>query len=153
MKPSYYILGNLEMCGFYRVNYDESNWDKIIKQLKHDKDVSFFLYIDLALVMYNTIRLKAINVINRAQLVNDIFGFAENGMIEITKPFELISYLVQETEYLPWMVAIERIKYISDMLESSDAYKSLQDYLIRLIKPIYNRVSWKERKEDAVKDR
>ncbi len=41
IKPSNYILANLEMCGFYRVNYDLSNWDRIIRQLKLDKNVIF----------------------------------------------------------------------------------------------------------------
>ncbi len=92
-------------------------------------------------------------MINRAQLVNDIFSFAENGIIEITKPFELISYLIKETEYLPWFVAVERIRYISDMLESSDYFSTLQEYLIRLVKPIYNRIGWVDKKEDSMKER
>ncbi len=98
-------------------------------------------------------RLQAIPVINRAQLINDIFGFAQNGMLEVTKPFELISYLTHETEYLPWMVAIERLRFISDMLESSDFYQNLEEYLIKLIRPIYNRLSWKDKNEDSVRER
>ena len=85
--------------------------------------------------------------------MNDIFSFAENGRIEVTKPFELVVYLVKETEYVPWLVAIERIRYILDMLESSDYYQSLLDYLLRLVKPIYNRVGWTEKKEESKKER
>jgi acyl-coenzyme A synthetase/AMP-(fatty) acid ligase len=29
-----WILGNLNFMGYYRVNYDEFNWRKIIQQLK-----------------------------------------------------------------------------------------------------------------------
>jgi len=29
------------MVGFYRVNYDEQNWNKIIKQLDTNKEVAF----------------------------------------------------------------------------------------------------------------
>ena len=34
-----FILGNLDVSGFYRVNYDINNWNLIIKQLLINKDV------------------------------------------------------------------------------------------------------------------
>ena len=34
-----FILGNTRVSGFYRVNYEDDNWDKIIKQLQTKKDV------------------------------------------------------------------------------------------------------------------
>ena len=34
-----FILANLEVSGFYRVNYDSNNWDKIISQLKTSHEV------------------------------------------------------------------------------------------------------------------
>lgn len=35
-----FVLANMDTFGFYRVNYDESNWQKIINQLKVNKNVS-----------------------------------------------------------------------------------------------------------------
>jgi hypothetical protein len=35
-----FILANLDLAGFYRVNYDEENWNKIIKQLYANREVS-----------------------------------------------------------------------------------------------------------------
>jgi hypothetical protein len=34
-----FILGNTRVSGFYRVNYDDDNWNKIIRQLATKKDV------------------------------------------------------------------------------------------------------------------
>ena len=34
-----FILGNTRVSGFYRVNYEDDNWNKIIKQLQSKKDV------------------------------------------------------------------------------------------------------------------
>ena len=31
-----YLLANLELVGFYRVNYDQQNWKLIFNQLKTD---------------------------------------------------------------------------------------------------------------------
>jgi hypothetical protein len=39
-----FIIANLDMAGFYRVNYDENNWKLIIEQLANDHKV-FFLRI------------------------------------------------------------------------------------------------------------
>lgn len=36
-----FILANLDLAGFYRVNYDEENWNKIIKQLDSNTEVGF----------------------------------------------------------------------------------------------------------------
>lgn len=37
-----FILANLDVSGFYRVNYDSKSWENIIQQLKVNKDVSDF---------------------------------------------------------------------------------------------------------------
>ena len=34
-----FIIGNLDVFGFYRINYDEENWNKIINQLSLNKEV------------------------------------------------------------------------------------------------------------------
>jgi hypothetical protein len=34
-----FILGNTRVSGFYRVNYEDDNWNKIIEQLQSQKDV------------------------------------------------------------------------------------------------------------------
>ena len=38
-----FVLANLDVAGFYRVNYDELSWNNIIKQLKNLKDVQYYL--------------------------------------------------------------------------------------------------------------
>ena len=35
-----FILANLDVSGFYRINYDEQSWDNIVKQLNNNKDVN-----------------------------------------------------------------------------------------------------------------
>jgi hypothetical protein len=39
LKDNDFILGNTRVSGFYRVNYEDDNWNKIIKQLQSKKDV------------------------------------------------------------------------------------------------------------------
>ena len=49
-----WLIGNIQHSGFYRVNYDLENWNKLIKQLKENHTL--------------------INPINRAQLIDDSFN-------------------------------------------------------------------------------
>lgn len=46
-EESQFILGNIELSGFYRVNYDNENWKRIIDQLKSNKDVRLSLILKI----------------------------------------------------------------------------------------------------------
>ena len=35
-----FVVGNYEAFGYYRVNYDEKNWKRIVSQLNDDFEVS-----------------------------------------------------------------------------------------------------------------
>ena len=70
-------------------------------------------------------------------------------MVGITKPFEIIKYMSQETEYLPWSIAISRLNYLTNMLESTSAFGKYQTYLVRLINPIYNTLGWEQKPNDT----
>lgn len=39
LEPNNFIVANLDMGSFYRVNYDEANWKLIAKQLYDNKEV------------------------------------------------------------------------------------------------------------------
>ena len=49
-----WLVANIEQQGFFRVNYDEENWNSLIEQLKNDH--------------------TQIPVRNRAQIVDDAFA-------------------------------------------------------------------------------
>lgn len=82
------IKGSLKVLtylptGFYRVNYDFSNWQKLIRYLKS----------------YNYTK---IHPINRAQLIDDSYHLMLAGHVNSSVFFEIISYLKQESDYIPW---------------------------------------------------
>jgi hypothetical protein len=57
-----FILANIDVAGFYRINYDTENWNKIIRQLMTNKNVIFFRNFN-----YATIR-KTLIILRRYQL-------------------------------------------------------------------------------------
>lgn len=129
-----FIIANLDSFGYYRVNYDEENWNKINNQLTRD---------------FTLIPTK-----NRAQILNDLFGFSQAFIIDPpTKPFEIAKYLINETEYLPWVIAFDRLKYITDQFQFLPAYVDLKKYYLTLVEPIYKSLGWESKKTDRWLDR
>ena len=48
MPAGKWLIGNVDYMGFYRTNYDEEMWIRLIDQLKRDHKVSLYhlIYLD-----------------------------------------------------------------------------------------------------------
>lgn len=89
------------------MNYDDTLWERISKGLtSNDFD--------------------GINVINRAQIVDDALNLARAGIIEYSKALSVLEYLVKEKEYYPWYSAFSGFGYLRRRLGSSDAGKAAE---------------------------
>ena len=101
-----WIFGNINYMGYFRVNYDNENWYRIIEQLKSDYNV--------------------FSTTERAGLIFDSFTLARAGHIDYIIPLELASYLAKETEYVPWKSFFKSITYLDNLLSSSTCYGLFQ---------------------------
>ena len=90
------------------------------------------------------LKFKAIPTRNRAQLIYDAFGLSQAGILESTRPFEIIKYLSKETEYLPWIAAIKSLAFFTNILESTPSYGNYQKFVINLISSSYENLGWEE---------
>lgn len=81
-----WFVFNKQQLGYYRVNYDQSNWNALIATL-------------------NSNDYSKIHVLNRVQLIDDAVNFASGGYLEYDVLFNILSYLHRETEYTPWFSA------------------------------------------------
>ncbi|XP_030369807.1 aminopeptidase N-like [Scaptodrosophila lebanonensis] len=113
-----WILFNLQMTGFYKINYDMNNWKLLISTLNSDK-------------------FESIHTLNRAQLVDDVMKLAWNNVIDYYTALELVSYMGREHEYEPWMMAISNLDSLNTILRHSSQYGEFEWYIKYLITPIY----------------
>ncbi|KAJ8982961.1 hypothetical protein NQ317_005279 [Molorchus minor] len=111
-----WILFNLQGRFLYRVNYDETLWRRLISYLKDD---------DLR---------AGIHVLNRAQMVDDIFNIARTGDVSYGLAFELAEFLINETEYYPWKSALTAFSYVLGKLENDDAEANLRSYILNMLR-------------------
>ena len=83
MAPNQWFIFNKQGLGYYRVNYDFENWHEIIKTL-------------------NSPNFNSINILNRAQILDDALSFASIGLVDYDVALGLMQYLSRETDYVPW---------------------------------------------------
>jgi len=96
----------MEYLGFYRVDYDEDNWNALIDQLYKD--------------------CNAIHVLNRAQLIDDAFNLAAANRLNYTLALKLIQYLEDEDEVMPWYSAKNHLEHLGRrMRRNTNGYKYL----------------------------
>ncbi|KAK2913418.1 hypothetical protein Q8A67_001817 [Cirrhinus molitorella] len=112
-----WILANLNVTGYYRVNYDSQNWERLLTQLTSDH--------------------KVIPVLNRGQIIDDAFNLARAEIINITLALRTTKYLSKEMEYIPWESAIRNLQYFFLMFERTEVFGPLQTYLQRKVQPLF----------------
>lgn len=112
-----WVLANINVTGFYRVNYDLGNWERLLSQLNTDHQV--------------------MPLINRAQVIDDAFNLARAGLVSTTLALRTTLFLSAETEYMPWQSALDNMQYYYLMLDRTEVYQPLQDYMKMLVTPLF----------------
>uniref|UniRef100_A0A8C7TEK9 Aminopeptidase n=1 Tax=Oncorhynchus mykiss TaxID=8022 RepID=A0A8C7TEK9_ONCMY len=112
-----WILANLNVSGYYRVNYDNTNWERLLGVLSSNHE--------------------SIPVINRAQLVDDAFNLARAKYINTTLALRTTKYLRSEREYMPWESALDNLDFFYLMFDRSEIYGDMQTYLKYQIEPLF----------------
>ena len=95
-----YTILNVQQTGYYRVNYEKDNWEAIgeaLKSANHDD----------------------IHVSNRAQIVDDLLNLARPGVVNYEDAFEIIDYLKDEKNYIPWLSAFTGLGLLQRRMTSS----------------------------------
>ena len=120
-----WILFNINEFGFYRVNYDERNWNLIIDGLKRNS--------------------SQFPLVSRAQLIDDSFSLARSGDLRVQIPLDLSTYLCHELSYIPFSSFSTNILYAIIMFgqnENSLEYHQIQNYIRQLEEPAYQYLGW-----------
>ncbi|KAM9409837.1 aminopeptidase Ey-like isoform 1-T1 [Pholidichthys leucotaenia] len=113
-----WLVANINMRGFYRVNYDSENWERLLAKL-------------------NT-KPQEIPVINRAQIIDDAFNLARAKMVDTILALRTTKFLDKEVEYMPWETASRSLDYFYLMFDRTEVYGSLKAYINKQVTPLFN---------------
>ncbi|NWU16894.1 AMPQ Aminopeptidase, partial [Cephalopterus ornatus] len=130
-----WILLNVNISGYYRVNYDQLNLKRLAHVLENDP--------------------KAIPAVSRFQLIDDVFALTQFGYVQIETALELTKYLAREDELFIWnMVLLHLVpENLESTLKNYEVYPLLKKYLIKRMLPIYHYYAgFIDRNVDALED-
>lgn len=129
-----WFIFNKQQIGYYRVNYDASNWQQLIQVLNSDN-------------------FQDIHVSNRAQLVDDALNLAADEYLDYGTAFGILSYLERETDYIPWRAAITNLDKIDYIIASQPSLAiNYQRFIRKLVRLMYISYGLEERTGDSMID-
>lgn len=128
-----WVLFNVQQIGFYRVNYDETNWKMLIDHLRSKEFIS-------------------IPSVNRAALLDDAFNLARAGYIDYSIPFDLSKYLKMESDYEPWLAAINNLMFLDRILYGvTNVSRAFRKHAEELLLPMYELLGFTDDSTDTVR--
>jgi len=88
------------------VNYDNDNWNLIIKELHESLD--------------------NIPPLNRAQLLDDALNLARAGKLPYSVALDLTMYLEHDKDYIPWAAALNALSFLDRRFTNTEGYNNFQ---------------------------
>eukprot|EP00076_Gallus_gallus_P018414 XP_015138490.2 thyrotropin-releasing hormone-degrading ectoenzyme [Gallus gallus] len=122
LEEASWLLGNINQTGYFRVNYDIRNWRLLINQLTRNHEV--------------------ISVSDRAGLIDDAFNLARAGYLPQNIPLEIIRYLSEEKDFLPWHAASQALYPLDKLLDRTENYNIFSEYILRQVASMYLKLGW-----------
>ncbi|XP_014296890.1 aminopeptidase N-like [Microplitis demolitor] len=121
-----WIILNIQQRGFYRVNYDRENWQRIAEYLNSDD-------------------YDKIHPVNRAQLLDDIYRIYQDDNSYLDVLVNITSYLHRETDYLPWVPAGNIILDMISKLNNSPEEELFEMYMLFLTNKTMDKLGFEDR--------
>ncbi|XP_069682405.1 aminopeptidase N-like isoform X1 [Periplaneta americana] len=122
---SSWVLFNIHETGFYRVNYDHTNWRLLTESFQNLSDVT------------------------RAQLLDDALNLALSGQLSYQIALDLTSQLITDVEYLPWSAALTALDHLDTMLALTPAYGNFKKIVLGLLDKVYTNLEFEDRPQDS----
>ncbi|XP_006822493.1 aminopeptidase N-like [Saccoglossus kowalevskii] len=119
-----WVVVNINQVGFYRVNYDDENWERLAVALKEDVDFQVF------------------PAPTRTALLDDCFKISQAFYTDNVNCHRLSEYMYRETEYPTWELMIDNLPFTYDTFMRTAEFGQLELYWRHQITPIYEALGW-----------
>ncbi|CAO1438342.1 unnamed protein product [Diamesa serratosioi] len=117
-----WVIFNLQQTGYYRVNYDQKNWDGIVGELIGSN-------------------YQIIHELNRAQLLDDVFNLARYNYTSFNTALNMIQYLKQEMDLSPLTAGFRMMEFLQQFLDDEIEFNKLNDILLEIADAIYRNIN------------
>ncbi|KAF4517648.1 hypothetical protein B566_EDAN002880 [Ephemera danica] len=125
-----WLLVNKDQAGFYRVNYDQKNWQLLSKS---------FLKLTTS---------------SRAMLLDDALNLARGGRLDYVTALDVTELLPNETKFAPWSAALNGFSFLYDRLSNeAESREVIEKYILEKLTYIYVSIDGFEIKVGETHDR
>ncbi|XP_050459315.1 aminopeptidase N-like [Cataglyphis hispanica] len=125
-KENGWIIFNLQQIGYYRVNYDLENWKKIACYLASENYMK-------------------IHVLNRAQIIDDVFHFMITKQLNPATFWNITKYLKQETDFVAWYPMFKALEYMSSVFPfSGEKTDKIKNKILHLLNTVLEKLEYNE---------
>lgn len=126
-----WVILNRQQTGYYRIQYDEKNYNLILKEL-------------------NDGNLNKIHSINRAQIIDDLHEFVLRERVSAKHLCSAVSYLSKERAYAPWHAASRMLAEWQRNFQASKKLKSFQSLVGKSVTPYYDHLTINEADDEPI---
>jgi len=118
----WFIL-NIQETAFYRVLYNEENYKLLTNYLNSENHIK-------------------IHPLNKAQLLDDSLNLARAGVLNYSIALDLTTYLVHETDFIPWKSYFTALTFLKSRLAGTEDYDNFKIYVLTLLNTMYEKVGF-----------
>ena len=126
-----WIKLNAGQKGYYRVLYDNNNWDQLIIQLRTNHTV--FTPND------------------RMGLISDAFALCHGNLLDCSVTMNLTSYLPKEINWGPMVVALKHFEKWRKILKYTECYLLLTEYMKTMLTKSVSFIGWLDNGTDETR--
>lgn len=122
---------NSGQTGYYRVLYDEQNWEDLVRELKLNHE--------------------RFSAPDRIGLVSDAFTLCHANLMPCQITMELMTYLPKEQNWGPITTGLRHLEKWRRILKYSECFLMLTDAVKTILSKPVTRVGWNNDGKDSVK--
>ncbi|XP_049870025.1 membrane alanyl aminopeptidase-like [Pectinophora gossypiella] len=114
-----WVIFNIQETGFYRVNYDDNSWDRIIAALKGNKR-------------------EQIHYLNRAKIVNDAFALYYSDRINFKRLLDVLEFIKEENNYSVLYAATRGLNKLRSLYFGTEVLTEIDKYINNVANSLVN---------------
>ncbi|XP_025159182.1 thyrotropin-releasing hormone-degrading ectoenzyme-like isoform X2 [Harpegnathos saltator] len=125
-----FAIFNREQSGYFRVNYDENSWNRIANVLHSDN--------------YNQI-----NVLNRAQLIDDAYYFMRQNYVSPHIFWRIASYLKHDVSYIAWYPMFNILSFMWPIWNNpTTGVKHIKEEVLQILDGLLQNLGYEEKNDE-----
>lgn len=93
--------------------------------------------------------IQSLSPVDRLGIENDLFALSVAGVSRTIDFLNILTGYKNETNYTVWSDIDSNISSLGVIIQNTNYYESFQDFLIRIYKPVLQKLGWEPRADDG----